>query len=139
LATKVNAYLSGTVCALLFIPTFLISLVLWLATAALLVSTIVGVIRNPSTFPQTIGMLIGICSISCLPTLFAYALGMGIAGASKAACVPYVPPVTAATLPADEILVRGAEAPPVAQSNVLLRAAHGLETPNEELLRVVEE
>ncbi len=38
-----------------------------------------------------------------------------------------------------EILVRGAEAPPVAQSEVLLRAAQGLETPKEELLRVVEE
>ena len=137
--TKVNAYLSGTVCALLFIPAFLFSLVMWLSTAAMLVYTVIGTIKNPSTFSQMIGMLIALGLCTCIPTLFAYALGMGIAGASKAACVPYVPPVTADTLPADEILVRGAEAPPVAQSNVLLRAAQGLETRKEELLRVVEE
>ncbi len=52
---------------------------------------------------------------------------------------PYVPPVTPDTLPADEILVRGSEEPPVAQSEVLLRAAHrGKETPKEEWLRVAE-
>jgi hypothetical protein len=40
------------------------------------------------------------------------------------------------TLPADEILVRGSEEPPVAQSEVLLRAAHTVEISKEELLRV---
>jgi hypothetical protein len=49
--------------------------------------------------------------------------------------VQYVPPVTADTLPADEILVRGSEEPPIAQNAVLLRAAKGQETPAEELLR----
>ena len=49
----------------------------------------------------------------------------------------YVPPVTADTLPADEILVRAADEPPVEQSSVLLRAAQaGLETAKAELLRV---
>jgi hypothetical protein len=51
---------------------------------------------------------------------------------------PYVPPVTASTLPAEEILVRATEEPPVAQSEVLLRAAQGQETPKEELLRVIQ-
>jgi hypothetical protein len=51
--------------------------------------------------------------------------------------VPNVLPVTANTLPAEEILVRAAEEPPVAQSTVLLRAAQrGQETPQEELLRM---
>jgi hypothetical protein len=55
----------------------------------------------------------------------------------KAKQVPYVPPVTASTLPAEEILVRAADVPPVAQSTILLRAAQaGQETPKEELLRV---
>jgi hypothetical protein len=49
----------------------------------------------------------------------------------------YVPPVTAETLPAEEILVRGSEEPPGVQSEVLLRGALGHETPQEELLRVV--
>ncbi len=52
----------------------------------------------------------------------------------------YIPPVTADTLPADEILVRGSEEPPVVQSEVLLRAAQkGEETAKEELLRVSQE
>jgi hypothetical protein len=37
--------------------------------------------------------------------------------------IPYVPSVTASTLPADEILVRASEAPSRGQSEVLLRAA----------------
>jgi hypothetical protein len=54
--------------------------------------------------------------------------------------IPYVPPVTPDTLPADEILVRGAEEPLIAQNEVLLRAARqGQETPKEELLRGVQD
>jgi hypothetical protein len=52
---------------------------------------------------------------------------------------PYVPPVTAANLPADEILVRASDEPPIVQSECLLRAAQGVETPNEELLRIIQE
>jgi ABC-type uncharacterized transport system permease subunit len=52
----------------------------------------------------------------------------------------FVAPVTPNTLPADEILVRGAEQPTVQQSEVLLRAAQaGQETAKEELLRVSQE
>jgi hypothetical protein len=52
----------------------------------------------------------------------------------------YSPPVTPDTFPANEILVRGSEEPPVAQSEILLRAAQkGEETPKEELLRVSQE
>jgi hypothetical protein len=54
----------------------------------------------------------------------------------EAAKLPYVPPVTPDILPAEEILVRAADVPPVAQSTILLRAAQGQETPKEELLRV---
>jgi hypothetical protein len=53
--------------------------------------------------------------------------------------VPYVPPIVTGTLPADEILVRGSDQPPVAQSEVLVRAANEQETPKEELLRVSQE
>jgi hypothetical protein len=57
----------------------------------------------------------------------------------RLAQTPYVPPVNADSLPAEEVLVRGSVAPPVAQSEVLLRAATALETPKEELLRVTTE
>src|SRR5579871_4336550 len=49
----------------------------------------------------------------------------------------YFPPLTPDEIPADEmILVRGSEEPPVAPSEVLLRAAKEQETSKEELLRV---
>jgi hypothetical protein len=51
----------------------------------------------------------------------------------------YVLPIITDTLPADEILVRASVEPPVVQSEVLLRAATGTETPKEELLRVAKE
>ena len=50
--------------------------------------------------------------------------------------LPYVPPVTPATLPTEEILVRGVEEPTGQQSEFLLRGAQGsAETPAGELLR----
>jgi hypothetical protein len=79
---------------------------------------------------------------------FAIALA-GLAGAGVSICVRdiretkrkarqliYVPPVTPDTLPAEEILIRGSQEPPVAQSEVLLRAAKETEAPLEELLHV---
>src|SRR5579871_5830554 len=53
--------------------------------------------------------------------------------------IPYVPAVTLAALPADEILVRGSQEPAVAQNEVLLRAANEQETPKEQLLRIAED
>lgn len=50
--------------------------------------------------------------------------------------LPYIPPVTADSLPAEEVLLRGAEKPPQEQSRTLLRAADGsAATPEQELLR----
>jgi hypothetical protein len=60
-------------------------------------------------------------------------------GIAEAKNLPFVSPVIPDTLPADEILVRGSEEPLVEQSEVLLRAAKGVETPQEELLRITTE
>lgn len=57
---------------------------------------------------------------------------------AEVANVPFVPADAASTLPADEILVRGAQPPPVVQGEVLLRAAQGVESPKEELLRIAQ-
>ncbi len=54
----------------------------------------------------------------------------------KVALMEYVPPIKAGALPIDEILVRGSEEPPVAQSEMLLRAPQAQVTSKEELLRV---
>jgi hypothetical protein len=54
-----------------------------------------------------------------------------------AALLAYVPPVTPNTLPAEEVLVRGAQEPTQEQSAMLLRAAEeSADTPSE-LLRAV--
>ncbi len=51
----------------------------------------------------------------------------------------YVPPATPNTLPAEEILLRSSQVPAVEHSSVLLRAARGGETPEEQLLRATAE
>ena len=48
----------------------------------------------------------------------------------------YVPPVTPDTLPAEEILMRGAKLPSPEPGRTLLRATQTVETADEELLRV---
>jgi hypothetical protein len=54
----------------------------------------------------------------------------------KAKQLPYVPPVTVNTLPAEEVLVRGSEEPKEEQGKVLLRGTGGSEgTGEQELLR----
>ena len=57
----------------------------------------------------------------------------------EVASLPYVPRITVAELPAEAVLVRGAEEPPVTQSEGLLRAATMQETLQDELLRVNQE
>jgi len=54
---------------------------------------------------------------------------------ARAAQIPYVPPVTTDSLPAEEVLVRGATAPPASGKTLLRAAVKGEETKAEELLR----
>jgi len=55
---------------------------------------------------------------------------------SEAEKLPFVPPVTADTLPAEEVLVRGSEEPAQEQSKILLRGTNGSGgTREQELLR----
>jgi hypothetical protein len=67
-----------------------------------------------------------------------YFLVRGRSCAREVSAMRYVPPITPDTLPADEILVRGSEAP-TDHSEILLRAAKEQETPKEELVRASEE
>jgi len=77
--------------------------------------------------------------MTMLFTFFAW-MGYAIVKQGKVlAQTPYVPPFKADSLPAEEVLVRGSEQPPAVLSEVLLRAATDIETPNRELLRVTTE
>lgn len=79
-----------------------------------------------------------------LATLFAYAGGalwflLSIARHEhqEARQLPYVPPVTADSLPQEEILLRGAQPPPQEQGKLLLRGATDRkEISSQELLRI---
>ena len=51
--------------------------------------------------------------------------------------LPYVPPFDTASLPIEEVLVRGADAPPLKQSEALLRPAGEQVTEPQELLRAI--
>jgi hypothetical protein len=85
-----------------------------------------------------IGLLLG-CGLS--GALSWYCRNRILASQRQARQLSYVPPVTPKTLPAEEILVRGSEEPPVQQSEVLLRAAKPgqQEMSAEELLRASQE
>ena len=80
--------------------------------------------------------MIAFCAVGCIVSLLMYRFAQALQiRAAKLAQLPYVPPVTPNTLPADEILVRSTSELPTVQSAVLLRMASGIETPREELLR----
>jgi hypothetical protein len=131
LKTKAGAYVRGTVGATLLLPAVL---TFFLLAAITLVLGLFAM--NPH---GAISFLVA-CIISLCLTIASAALVRWCWRVrhefKRASELPYVPPVTAATLPAEEILVRGSEEPPVQQSEVLLRAAKPQETPEEELLRI---
>ena len=84
--------------------------------------------------------MIAFCAVGCIVSIVLYRFAQALQiRAAKLARLPYVPPVTPNTLPADEILVRSSSELPTVQSAVLLRAAQGIETPKEELLRAGQE
>src|SRR5260221_1373656 len=57
---------------------------------------------------------------------------------STTTLLPYIPPVTPNTLPAEEVLIRGSQEPNREQNIVLLRAAEeSSESPANELLRAI--
>ena len=89
--------------------------------------------RLPDLFEILIGLLV--LGMFAGPAFLAWTIRQHFT--KKAASLPYVPPVREqiATLPADEILLRGSEEPAAAPGE-LLRAAQGrTETGSEELLR----
>jgi hypothetical protein len=85
--------------------------------------------------PQRVPWTIGLPAVIFLALFTGRQWGMIQQIRHKAKQVPYVPPVTPSTLPAEEILVRGASEPS-APSDTLLRAGvKGEEAKVEELLR----
>jgi hypothetical protein len=129
---KAGAYFKGTLGAALLLPATLFCIAAGTATLMLVVLLVLH--ATP---------LIGISAVSAgVLTLLSGVLIRWCWQARheflRATELPFVPPVTPNTLPAEEVLVRGSEEPTV-QSGLLLRAAQGVETPKEELLRIAEE
>ena len=77
-----------------------------------------------------------LCVLHLVPRLLLIFLQLAVRLGRKVSQIPYVPPVTASTLPAEEVLVRGAEEPKQEQSKVLLRGIdNSTGTGKQELLR----
>ena len=84
--------------------------------------------------------IIGFCICAALGVggvSVCHALNRMVAAAAKQSrSLPYFPPVTIDTLPAEEVLVRSSQEPTQEHSAVLLRAAgESNDTPAEQLLR----
>ena len=92
--------------------------------------------HNINIFPENkyIGLLLCIFMASCMGVVyFAILLNYYHKNIKH---IPYVPPVTSDTLPAEEVLVRGSEEPTQEQSKVLLRGTEcSMGTGEQELLR----
>src|SRR5579871_5642303 len=125
LGRKAEAYTSGILCGLFLLAMCSIAL-LCLCVAAY---TLLPFLQGKPEGAAFIGSLVS----GAAAGFSAWQLWKGIKGAKERANTAYVSPVTADTLPADEILVRGSETPPVVQSRELLRSANEQPTPTEEL------
>lgn len=114
------------------------------ASAMLAIWGILSVRRAVTTYPGSLLhdplALIAVCFMAlvwlCCSGIFGYAT---VRIRKVVPELAYVPPVTTENLPAEEVLVRGSEEPPVAQREVLLRASTGVDTPKEQLLRIASE
>jgi hypothetical protein len=133
---KAGAYASGMVCSVMFVPCTLVAATFLVAAIGLFGCAIFHGLREEdfaSYIWGAMGSVVGAGVFGVYARIFC----VGIQEARKSARVPYVPPASAHTLPAEEVLVRASDAPLIVHSEVLLRAAQGQETPQEELLRVV--
>jgi hypothetical protein len=124
----------GTATAILNAVFFVPCLIMTIACLVVTIGRIVIYIKEAPDGVLPVSILSAV-----LTAIFArctYSCWKGVEDGIASAQLPYVPPATPATLPADEILVRSSEEPPVSQSKVLLRAAKQQEIAPEELLRM---
>jgi hypothetical protein len=131
LKQKAGAYAKGTAGATLVIPATLLCCLLGGITVALMI------VMLYTATPVNLIFVLLTATLTTISGALVRWCWRARHEFRRAADIPYVPPVNANALPADEVLVRSSEEPAVAQSEVLLRAAQrGQETAKEELLRV---
>jgi hypothetical protein len=138
LSKKGKAYAKAAVLSILFVPTIALCCALWSLAWGFTHAYASRIVDVPSwlgLFVRVIAagsLIVGtvVCSVLCR------ALWRTIDAAhNEAKRIPWVPSVTPSTLPAEEILVRGA-AEPSAPNETLLRAGvKGEATKAEQLLR----
>jgi hypothetical protein len=123
LRKKGEAYTKGTVAGLLLLPSLAISLVLTLLCVKL---CMLPPYNWGTLFCAFICVVWWLVAVACWEACRRHA--------TAAKNIPYVPPVTPSTLPAEEVLVRSAQEPS-APSETLRAGVKGEETEAEELLR----
>ena len=132
---KAEAYTSGALCWLLLFVTLSITIVCAGVAAFIFVKLLWRGDLAEEMRSHVEEALAGAVISAPLAGFCSWHLWKGIKDANDRAQLPYVPPVTASTLPADAVLVRGA-AEPTAPNETLLRATmQGDQSKPEELLR----
>ncbi len=140
LLRKARAYSSGVVCGLLFIPALLLTMLLVGIGGVMIAWWICAEKLPPGWWAISAVIILVSFFASFVPARCAWFCWRGFQRARETAQFPSVPPLAGDTLSVAEILVRGSEQPPVVQSEVLLRAAHGAEeSAQAELLRMSRE
>ena len=126
LKQKRIAYAKGGIADLLIVPCAVLSVCLFLAALFCLYIGGIPLLVSPIVFVAAL-------LIASLCILFA---DLARRRYEEAQQLPYVPPVTADTLPAEEVLVRASEKPKEEQSQILLRGTDSSAgTGEQELLR----
>ena len=125
LRKKGTAYTKMSLAALLIVPCLLIGM------SILMAGLFAATFRQPPLSHPLV--IIGLFLLVLAPSLLGYFATRSHRAAKQ---IPYVPPVTSGTLPAEEVLLRGSDASAQEQSQVLLRGTHNTEeTDGQELLR----
>ena len=92
--------------------------------------------QTPMRHDHPIRWRLGLVGLTLGMVILLYSVWKGIKQNSQVLQIPYVPPVTADALPAEEVLVRGSVEPAQEQSRVLLRGTDGsADTGERDLLR----
>jgi len=133
LKKKRAAYTEFGIAYLLVIPCVVFEVIL---VCAFVISMLDYFTKQPSEAPMA-SQVIGGAAAMLLFGWMTWILARAARRAEKRAVqLPYVPPVTADTLPAEEVLVRGSEQPIQEQGKVLLRGTQSSqELAAEKLLR----
>jgi hypothetical protein len=92
--------------------------------------------RESSFYAEPEYYVSGLCGImACVSAVITRSIWRGVQQAKQDLNIPNVPPLTSDTLPAEEVLVRGAEEPLAGKDTLVRPSTASEETTAEQLLR----